>query len=266
MQRLNLYALAAQNIAAPLLIATYTADADRELLLQVLVSGAAGGGAYSVYLTRQLLGVGVAYQSPTVAPVLGAGVAAGYLFSTTVPVQATDVVKIYVQGQAGDTSVATAVEVFDVSAAGVAAIAAAVWDRLTSALTTVGSVGAYVLQKLGLLTTDTTVTIAAPVAGTAVSTYMGDDYLAEDGRALAWTVSSAATLAGGTVAVIVHGIGSFAGVVASETNITCGLTRTQSAGIPVGRYRYQVVVAQADNDVVTVVDGTWESKAKASAT
>lgn len=144
-------------------------------------------------------------------------------------------------------------------------IAAAVWDRLTSALTTAGSVGAHLLAKLGLITSTTNISIGSPVAGTAVTTYQGDDYLAADGRELAWTVSTTATLTGGTVAVIVHGVGVFDGDVASETRIVCTLDRTQTATIPTGKRHYQVIVTQADGDVLTVVDGVWTSRARVSA-
>jgi len=152
-----------------------------------------------------------------------------------------------------------------VGSTSLSAIAAAVWDRLTTALTTAGSIGAHLLQKVGLLSSGATVLVSAPVAGTAVTTYQGDDYLAEDGRELVWTVSSSATLSGGTVAVIVHGVGAFAGAVASETSITCELTRAQTATIPAGRHRYQIVVTQPDGDELTLVDGVWTSKSRTSA-
>ena len=60
-------------------------------------------------------------------------------------------------------NVATVDSTTTIGATGLAAIAAAVWDRLTSALTTAGSVGALVLAKLGLITSGT-VSVSSPVA------------------------------------------------------------------------------------------------------
>ena len=123
MQRLQITTLAAQDISAPLLAATYTADADRELLVQVYLSGLAGNGVYRACMTKQLLGAGAVHQSPTSAAALGA-ITTLFLPGLPIPVQDTDVVRVYVQGLAADVAVATNVEVFDVTAA------EDVWDEL----------------------------------------------------------------------------------------------------------------------------------------
>jgi hypothetical protein len=151
------------------------------------------------------------------------------------------------------------------TAEALAAIPQAVWDVLTTALATPGSIGALAVAKLGLITSTTNISIGSPVAGTTVTTYQGDDYLAADGRELAWTVSTTATLTGGTVAVIVHGVGSFDGEVVDDTTVRLELTAEQSATIPPGKRHYQVIVTQADGDVLTVVDGVWTSRARVSA-
>ena len=181
MQRLNLYSLAAQDISSPLLIATYTADADRQLLLQVLVSGVAGSGVYRACMTKQLLGAGVAYQSATSGTALEAGVATAYLSSMPIPVQATDVVKVYVQGLAGDTSVATKVEVFDVTAA----TTDEVWDELLAghlvagstgkALSDAGSAGDPWAAAVRTLTSSAAATLAA-VTGDTITQLRGDTW------------------------------------------------------------------------------------------
>ena len=165
-------------------------------------------------------------------------------------------------------NVTTVDSVTTVGATGLAAIAAAVWDRLTSALTTAGSVGAYVLSKLGLLTSATSVTVASPISGGTVTTVQGDDYKADDGRAIEWTVATTAELTGGTVAVIVEGVDTYTGSVVDETTIRLELTAAQTAAIPVGPHRYQVIVTQTvgnGSDVLTLVQGTWTSARRVSA-
>ncbi len=141
-------------------------------------------------------------------------------------------------------------------------IAAAVWDRLTSALTTAGSVGAYLLSKLGLLTAATSVTVASPISGGTVTTVQGDDYKAEDGRAIEWVVSTPVDLTGGTVQVVLSGVATYTGSVVGADTIRLELTAAQTAAIPVGLHRYQVIHTQSvalGEDVTTLVDGTWTS-------
>jgi hypothetical protein len=116
MERLQITTLIAQDISSPLLVATYTADQDREILVQLYLSGLTGSGACKACLTKQLLGAGTAYQSPTSAVILSAAVTTAYLPTAPLPVNATDVVKIYVEGLAGDTSAGVVTEVFDVTA------------------------------------------------------------------------------------------------------------------------------------------------------
>ena len=113
MERLQITTLAAQDISAPLLAATYTADQDREILVQLYLSGLDGGGAYRACLTKQLNGAGSAYQSETSIVALAAAVTTGYIPTIPLPVRTGDVVKVYAQGLAADTSVAVVTEVFD---------------------------------------------------------------------------------------------------------------------------------------------------------
>lgn len=113
MERLQITTLTNQDISGALLVATYTADADRELLVQLYLSGLAGAGTYRACLTKQLNGAGAVYQSPTSAVTLSAGVTTAFLPTLPLPVKAGDVVKVYTQGLAGDTSVGIITEVFD---------------------------------------------------------------------------------------------------------------------------------------------------------
>ena len=146
-----------------------------------------------------------------------------------------------------------------------AQIGDAVWDALTGTLDTAGSVGALVVAKLALITS-TNVTVQSPVAANlAVTTYQGDDYDTADGRHLSWTVSSTATLTGGTVAVVIEGLVSLVGAVTAETTITLDLTAAQTAAIPAGTYDYSVRVT-VGTDVITLVRGRWTSKAALTAT
>ena len=159
-------------------------------------------------------------------------------------------------------SVASVDSVEAIGVTGLAAIAAAVWDRLTSALTTAGSVGAYLLSKLGLLTSATSVTVASPISGGTVTTVQGDDYKAEDGRAIEWVVSTPVDLTGGTVEVVLSGVATYTGSVVGTDTIRLELTAAQTAAIPVGPHRYQVIHTQTvalGEDVTTLVDGTWTS-------
>ena len=150
-----------------------------------------------------------------------------------------------------------------IGATGLAAIAAAVWDRLTSALTTAGSVGAYLLSKLGLLTSATSVTVASPISGGTVTTVQGDDYKAEDGRAIEWKVSTPVDLAGGTVEVVLSGVATYTGSVVGTDTIRLELTAEETAAIPAKhRGRYQVIHTQSaalGSDVTTLAEGTWIS-------
>ena len=103
------------------------------------------------------------------------------------------------------------------------------------------------------------------ITGGNVTTIQGDDYDSADGRQLDWTVSSTATLTGGTVAVIIPGVDTYTGSVVNETTIRLELTAAQTAAIPVGRRKYQVIVTQTvalGSDKITVVEGTWTSNAR----
>jgi hypothetical protein len=115
MERLQITTLAAQNITSPLLVATYTAGADKEILVNVCLSGLSGNGTYRACLTKQMAGAGSHYQSPTAAMALTPGVTTVYLLTTPMAVKSTDVVKVYVQGLAADSSVSVSTEVFDVT-------------------------------------------------------------------------------------------------------------------------------------------------------
>jgi len=148
MNRIAISTLTAQNISGnPLLTYTYTADADRELLVQVSASGLAGNGSYGACLTRQIGGTGAAYQSPSALVPLANGVTTLTVLTTSLAVETGDVVKVYLAGQAADTSVSIVTEVFDVLSE-VAAVKA-VTDKLDTALEPDGAVYRLVASSAG---------------------------------------------------------------------------------------------------------------------
>ena len=151
MERLQITTLAAQNITIPLLAATYTALSDREVLIQVYLSGVAGAGSYRACVTKQLGGVGTVHQGPTAALPVSAGVTTGFIPGLPLPVKSADVVRVYVQGLAGDVAVGVVTEVFDVTAS-----AADVW--------------AYASRTL----TQSAASVAAAVAGSTITIQRGD--------------------------------------------------------------------------------------------
>jgi len=141
-------------------------------------------------------------------------------------------------------------------------IAAAVWNALTSAMTTVGSIGKLLAEKVALIVSGSSITVSSPVLSNgSVETIQGDDYLYEDGRALEWTVSSTAILTGGVATVVIKGVASFTAVIVSETLVRLELTKTQSAAINAGYHGYSLFVTQTDGDKITLARGTWHSSA-----
>jgi len=117
--RLQTATLSNQNISAYLLADTYTADADRELTVFVALNQVAGGGDYSVYLTRQLAGAGAAYMvGPITTFTVPAAQTAIAFQSITVEAEPDDVISVYVKGLVGDTTTPDIItRWFDVSAA-----------------------------------------------------------------------------------------------------------------------------------------------------
>lgn len=93
------------NISAATEIGSYTADADRLIMPQVLVDQVAGNGDYILYATLQVNGSGSAYRLiPITTAAVASGVTAIGAVSTWIPVRNGDIVKVYVDGLAGDTT------------------------------------------------------------------------------------------------------------------------------------------------------------------
>ena len=147
-------------------------------------------------------------------------------------------------------------------------VAQAVWDVLTSALTTASSVGAYLLQQLGLITSGA-VSVNSPVTGStsAVSIVRGDEYDPADGatRTIGWTLDSAwpkdLTTADSLTVTVYDGSGRVNwthGVEATSTSaFRCTkVTSAESATLEPGEKAYDV---QAVWGTVkhTLARGTW---------
>jgi hypothetical protein len=97
--------LANQDISAYLLADSYTADADREMTIFVALDQVAGGGDYSVYLTRQLAGAGAAYMLGPITTFAAPAAQTAIAFqSLTVAAEVDDVIAVYVKGLPADTA------------------------------------------------------------------------------------------------------------------------------------------------------------------
>jgi hypothetical protein len=105
MRRISTSTLSNQNITSALNVATYTADADREVFFRVFLDQVAGNGVYTAYITIQRAGTGSAFEvQPRTAPTVASGITSIAFTTVAIPVLNTDVVKVYVVGLAGDTT------------------------------------------------------------------------------------------------------------------------------------------------------------------
>jgi hypothetical protein len=167
-----------QSIATAYNAATYTADADRWLVVRLFADQVAGNGAYSAYITIQRLGTGSAYEvQPRTTATVASGVTAIAFVTIPFPVKNTDVVKVYILGLAGDTTTpditvgiweddglrpTTADRTLDVSSGGEAGVD---WANVGSPTTTVGLSGTTV----GTVTTTTTATTVNGLASGVIT-------------------------------------------------------------------------------------------------
>lgn len=164
-----------------------------------------------------------------------------------------------------------------------AANADAVWDEALSGHATAGSAGAalsaaggaadpltnavpgaygsgtagYVLGQIN----PANVSIVSPVSvdGTEIAIVRGDDYDADDGRALTFTGATWPTLTSGAVALRVSlpgGVTAFAGSVTGAQACRVELTSAQTAAIAAGSYAYDLEATLSSGRVVTLVQGS----------
>lgn len=143
-------------------------------------------------------------------------------------------------------------------------MASLLWGALTSALTTVGSIGAYIVSKLG----GTTITVTAPVAlGGDVLVYIGDDYSNTDSRALDWSSASWPNLTGATITLAAAGArttgadwtltGSAPTAGVGSQTVRFQPTSAETALLREGSgHRFQIEATLSSARVVTLVDAT----------
>lgn len=108
--------------------------------------------------------------------------------------------------------------------------------------------------------------IVSPVATNGTITVIrGDDYKNADGRALSFTLSSAPSIVGATIALLVQtGVAattSFSGVVTSATACYVELTSAQTLALNVGNMAYDLQATLSDGSIVTLVQGTLSVQA-----
>jgi hypothetical protein len=174
-----------------------------------------------------------------------------------------------------------------------ASVADAVWDEAIAGHVAAGSTGAALQAAgsagdplssavpgsypsgsagaaLGRIGSGQIETVSPVASDGDVEVYAGDDYLAEDGRALDWTDVDGnwPDLSGGSVVVRVSGYADFAGSIVNPGGASQGvrleLTAAQTAAVAPGKYRMQIIAAQADGDVITLVEGYFTCKRKLS--
>lgn len=119
-----------------------------------------------------------------------------------------------------------------------------------------GSAG-YVLGQIN----PANVSIVSPVAtdGTEITVVRGDDYDADDGRALTFTGATWPTLTDGAVALRVSlaaGVTAYTGTVTGAQACRVELTDTQTAALAPGAYAYDLEATLVGGSVITLVQGT----------
>ena len=156
-----------------------------------------------------------------------------------------------------------------------------IWNTLTSALTTAGSIGKYIVDYLADILTDTGTTLpgtlatiqaktdkigsgsailTAPVAANGdVEVIRGDSYLNADSRSLDWTVATWALAATSAIIVIVQDVAVFTGSRVSATQARLELTSVQTLTLPEGTFDFSVQEVQAGGERLTRLQGVWET-------
>ena len=172
--------LSNQNIATVLEIGSYTADADRSIIVQFFADAVAGNGDYTFYATLQINGSGSAYKlEPATVATVATGVTAFGGQSGIINVRSGDIVKVYLDGLAGDTTTpdttvrwfelaalrpTTADRTLDVTATGAAGID---WANIENPTTAVGLSGTTVKTATDVETDTQDIQARIPAALTA---------------------------------------------------------------------------------------------------
>lgn len=182
------------DISSAVAIGAYTADADRLIIVDVMIDAVAGDGDYIMYVTKQLSGAGSAYKIlPKTTMTAASGETAISGQSGLIAVRSGDILTVYVDGLAGDTTTpdyttrwfemaalkpTTADRTLDVTATGAAGID---WSNIENKTATVdltatttnddATTWAYASRTL----TQSAASVAAAVAGSSITCHRGDN-------------------------------------------------------------------------------------------
>lgn len=145
-------------------------------------------------------------------------------------------------------------------------IGGAVWNTLTATLTTVGSIGKYIVDYLATIVAKTnllggaTVAVVSPVATSGdVTIIRGDSYLNVDGRRIEWSSTSWSIAAASTLLVIIQDVDALTATRLSATSIGIELTTTQTAALPDGDFQFSVQEVKVGGERITRVQGLWNT-------
>lgn len=144
------------DISSATAVGSYTATADKLVMVDVSIDAVAGGGDYVMYVTRQINGSGSAYRIlPQTTMAAASGLTAISAQSGWITVRNGDVLTCYVDGLAGDTSTPDwTTRWYELAGVTAAAVADAVLDEATSGHTSAGSFSKAVTDILADTGTD----------------------------------------------------------------------------------------------------------------
>lgn len=144
------------DISSPTAIGSYTATADKLVLVDVSIDAVAGNGDYVMYVKRKIGGTGSDYiVLPKTTMTAASGETAISGQSGWITVRDDDVLTVYVDGLAGDTATPDyTTRWFELAGVTAAAVADAVWDEATSGHTSAGSFSKAVTDILADTGTD----------------------------------------------------------------------------------------------------------------
>lgn len=195
-----------------------------------------------------------------------AGALALVATSTTADVQ-IDPVLVLTQ-EVGIDTLAVPGDAMTLEAAERTTLAGVVWNTLTSALTTAGSIGKYIVDYLAAIAAKTNLlgTTAITYSGGGVSTsgdveiVRGDAYLDSIDRRLEWTVATWDIAVTSAVVVIIQGVAALTGERLSATSVGLELTSAQTLVLPEGCFTFYIQEILVDGVTkITRATGDWET-------
>jgi hypothetical protein len=170
--------------------------------------------------------------------------------------------------QTGDNYARLGVPVLASISADIAAQPASIWDRLTSALITSGSIGKLIVDYLDMQVSliysrvaSATITVNSPVlSGGSIEIIPGDDYYYADGRSLDWSSNDWPNLTGAASVKFYAGFASSSPVTMSVVTAGTGsqtvraeLPKTLTSLLTGFVSDFSVVAVLSDGHVATLV-------------